>query len=106
MRILIQHQETRQYVGGSLWTDDPSKATEFSTAAEADEFCSRHNLQEAAVVFKFKDSENDTRFIAGPVSKARILRTEIAKPPASPVPKPGLIGRFVEWARRRIFAGK
>ena len=103
MRILIQHVETGLYVSGCLWTDDATKATEFPTAEQAEEFYRRHQLRDAAVVFRFKSGEADTRFLAGPASKAILSAPAPAKSwSASPARSaPGFWRRVARWWRGR-----
>jgi len=74
MRILIQDPESEAYFGGPDWTADESRAAEFGTVTQAEEFCRQQNLPLALVVVKFKDANNDVRYPASARDDAQLKK--------------------------------
>ena len=74
MRILIQDPESHAYYSGPDWTADESRAAEFGTVAEAEEYCRQQNLPLALVVVKFKDANHDVRYPASARDDAQLKK--------------------------------
>jgi hypothetical protein len=65
MRILIQDGVSKRYFNSGAWELDVDRATDFENVAKAEQLCQEQNLNDALIVLKFKDTNNDISYPVG-----------------------------------------
>jgi hypothetical protein len=65
MRILVQDPVRKVFFDGVSWNDNPQKAKDFGSVAQAENFCLEHELHTALIVVKSKDGSSDVSYPVG-----------------------------------------